>query len=90
MARRNEQVAELFKNVARLLTILGDTGYRIRAYMEAAQSIAELTEDVEELWRKDRLEEIQGVGPSIAAKITEYLATGHHGPNGEARRREKG
>jgi DNA polymerase (family X) len=76
MARRNEDVAELFENIARLLTIKGDTGYRIRAYMEASQNIAGLPDDVEELWREGRLQEIPGVGPSIAAKIAEYLETG--------------
>src|SRR3954464_5345763 len=76
MAQRNEEVAELFENIARLLTIKGDTGYRIRAYMEAAQNIGGLPDDVVELWREGRLQEIPGVGPSIAAKIAEYFETG--------------
>ncbi len=76
MARRNEEVAELFENIARLLTIKGDSGYRIRAYMDAARSIAGLAEDIDDLRRDERLQEIPGVGPSIAAKIAEYLDTG--------------
>src|SRR4051812_12872149 len=76
MSWRNEEVAELFENISRLLTIKGDTGYRIRAYMDAAQSVGGLTEDIEALWRDGRLQEIPGVGPSIAAKIAEYLETG--------------
>src|SRR5436305_14557807 len=44
--------------------------------MEAAQSIAALPEDIEDLWRQGRLEEIRGVGPSIAAKVAELLETG--------------
>ena len=76
MARRNEEVAELFENIARLLTIKGDSGYRIRAYMEAAQSIAGVSDDIEELHREERLQSIPAVGPSIAAKIAEYLDTG--------------
>ncbi len=76
MARRNEEVAELFENIARLLTIKGDSGYRIRAYLDAARSIAGLPEDIDDLRRDERLQEIPGVGPSLAAKIAEYLDTG--------------
>src|SRR4051794_22215234 len=76
MARRNEDVAELLENIARLLTIKGDSGFRINAYMQAAHSISGLGEDVAALWHEGRLQEIWGVGPSIAAKVAEYLGTG--------------
>ena len=77
MARRNEDVAELFENIARLLTIKGDAGYRIRAYRDAAQSIAGLPEDVEQLWSENRLQEIWGVGPALARRIVEFREKRH-------------
>ncbi len=76
MDRRNEDVARLLENVAKLLALKGESPYRVRAYREAARTISALTEDVEDLHRAGRLEEIYGVGESIASKIGEYLDTG--------------
>jgi hypothetical protein len=50
MARRNQEVAELLENIARLLTMQGDSDvYRIRAYMNAARGVDLEPRDVEEL-----------------------------------------
>jgi DNA polymerase (family 10) len=76
MARRNEEVATLLENIAKLLTVKGEDLFRIRAYEEAAQSISARAEEIEELHRAGRLREIRGVGESIAAKVGEYLDTG--------------
>jgi DNA polymerase (family X) len=77
MARRNQEVAELLDNIARLLTLQGnDDVYRIRAYMNAAHAVDTEPRDVEELHRADRLREIPGIGEGIATKIAEYLDTG--------------
>jgi len=80
MARRNQEVAELLENIARLLTMQGDSDvYRIRAYMNAARGVDLEPRDVEELHRSGQLKHIPGVGSGIAAKIAEYLDTGQLG-----------
>lgn len=76
MDRRNEDVARLLENVAKLLALKGESPYRVRAYREAARTISAMTEDVEDLHREGRLQDIRGVGESIASKIGEYLDTG--------------
>jgi DNA polymerase (family 10) len=76
MARKNEAVAQLLENIARLLTLKHDDPYRIGAYTDAARNIAGIADDIETLHRRGQLEEIQGVGPSIAEKVAEYLETG--------------
>ena len=76
MARKNEQVAQLLENIARLLTLKRDDPYRIGAYTDAARNIAGIADDVEVLHRRGQLEEIRGVGASIAEKVAEYLETG--------------
>ncbi|MDI3340110.1 MAG: DNA polymerase/3'-5' exonuclease PolX [Sphaerobacter sp.] len=76
MARRNEEVAWLLNDIAELLALQGESPFRIRAYTEAARTIAAMAEDIEELHRQGRLEEIPGVGESIARKIAEYLVSG--------------
>src|SRR5207248_2987978 len=77
MTRKNEAVGELLDNIARLLTLKHDDPYRIGAYTDAARTIEGIADDVELLHRRSQLEEIRGVGPSIAARIAEYLDTGH-------------
>jgi len=80
MARRNQEVAELLENIARLLTLQGDPDvYRIRAYMNAARGVDLEPREVEELHRAGQLKQIPGVGEGIATKIAEYLDTGELG-----------
>jgi DNA polymerase (family 10) len=76
MARKNEAVAQLLEHIARLLTLKRDDPYRISAYIDAARTIGGLADDIEVLHQRGQLEEIRGVGPSIAEKVAEYLETG--------------
>ncbi|MEA2642090.1 MAG: polymerase [Chloroflexota bacterium] len=76
MTSRNEDVAMLLENVARLLTLKGDSPFRIRAYLDAAYELRSHAQDVEALHRSGHLTDVPGIGPSIAAKIGEYLDTG--------------
>lgn len=54
----------------------GEDRFKAIAYHRAASSIRNMEEDVEDLWKEERLEEIQYVGAGIAKKIDEYLKTG--------------
>jgi DNA polymerase (family 10) len=74
---RNAEIAELLENIADMLEIKGDSPYRIRAYREAARSIESLTEDVADIIERGELQEVKGIGESIAAKIEEFVRTGH-------------
>jgi DNA polymerase (family X) len=76
MARKNEEVGALLDTIARLLTLKRDDPYRIGAYSDAARNIAAIADDVETLHRRGQLEEIRGVGASIAEKVAEFLETG--------------
>jgi len=73
---KNLYVAEIFRNIAKILEIKGDNPFRIRAYEKAAQNIESLTEDIEELIKKDKLLEIPGIGKDLAEKIKEIISTG--------------
>ncbi len=66
----------MLERVSELLSLTGDSPYRVRAYTEAARSVRSLAEDVADLRRQGRLDKIRGVGESIASKIAEYLDTG--------------
>jgi DNA polymerase (family X) len=71
--RQNEEVANLLDEIAKLLAIKDESPFRIRAYEEAARAIRAM---IDEFYKTEKLEDIEGVGESIAAKIQEYLATG--------------
>jgi DNA polymerase (family 10) len=73
---KNLEVAEIFRKIADILEIKGENPFRIRAYQKAAQNIEDLTSDLEDLARKDRLTELPGVGEDLALKIKEILKTG--------------
>lgn len=70
------EVAWAFSEMADLLEIQGAEAYKVRAYRKAAQTLANLSRDLEQMAAEDRLEEIPGVGKALAAKIKEILSTG--------------
>jgi DNA polymerase (family 10) len=73
---RNDDVARVLEDIAAALELKAENSFKVRAYQEAARQIGYMTHDVAELHRKGHLDDIPGVGPSIAKKIAEYLDTG--------------
>ena len=71
----NSQVATVLYEISEILTIKGDR-FRSRAYSMASQRVTSLTEDIREVAERGELEQIPGVGESIAQTIEEYLDTG--------------
>lgn len=72
----NLEVATVFYQIADMLEIKGENRYRVAAYRRAAETLENLKEGVEALWREGRLRGIPGVGEAISAKIEELLTTG--------------
>ena len=75
----NLELARIFYEIADILE-MKEVEWKPRAYRKAAQAIENLSEDVSEIYKKSgikSLEEIPGVGESIAEKIEEFLKTKH-------------
>jgi len=72
----NQEVANLLRQIAKILEIKGDSTFRIRAYEEAATRVENLAEPIEDIWKRGELTNVPGIGESIAAKIEEYLRRG--------------
>lgn len=72
------EVAAILSEVADLLEIKG-VRFKPHAYRRAAQAIETLTEDIVTVAREGRLDEIPGVGKSIAGKVQEIVETGSLG-----------
>ena len=73
LLKRNKEIsAALFDRVYRLGLEL-ENPHKIWAYRKAAWAVEELQENIEELHRSGRLEEVPGVGKTLAAEIGKML-----------------
>lgn len=74
---KNQELAKILKEIAEMLEI-NSVAFKPKSYRRAAIAIENLKEDVSEIYKKGglkSLDEIPGVGKSIAKKIEEYLKT---------------
>lgn len=68
----NAEIAKTLYEIGEILTIKGDR-FRSRAYNMAAQRVTVLTEDIRVIAERGELEQIPGVGKSIALTISDIL-----------------
>jgi DNA polymerase (family 10) len=73
---RNAEIADAFEELAGLYELDGAVVYRVVAYRNAATAIREAGVSVAEMARDGRVEELAGVGRTIAEKIDALLETG--------------
>ncbi|MCK4263888.1 MAG: DNA polymerase/3'-5' exonuclease PolX [Candidatus Aminicenantes bacterium] len=74
---KNKEIAIIFSRIADALEIKGETGFKVIAYRKASRILEDLTEDIEDISKEKRLQDISGIGSGIAKKIEEYLKTGY-------------
>ena len=72
---KNREIAKILYEMADLLEIKGED-FKPRAYRRAAINIESLAVDIEELYKRNELEKIPGVGKSIAEKISHRILLG--------------
>jgi len=71
----NKKIAKILSEIAELLEIKG-VAYKPKAYRKAAQVLENLDKDISEIYKKEGIkgiDNIPGIGKSIAKKIEEYL-----------------
>jgi DNA polymerase (family 10) len=71
----NLAIARIFAEIGDLLEIKGENPFKIRAYRNAADTIAHLGAQLADLSPQDRLA-VPGIGKDLAAKVSELLETG--------------
>ena len=71
----NQDVADIIDEMADMEEIEGNR-WESLAYRKAASSIRSLSVDLEQMYRENRLREIDGVGPAIEKKIIQYITSG--------------
>ena len=72
----NKQVSEKLREVAIAYEILGENRFRINAYNQAADSIENLSTDIQQIWQRGDLQKIPGVGGSLAQHLDELFTKG--------------
>ncbi|MCL5056842.1 MAG: DNA polymerase/3'-5' exonuclease PolX [Actinobacteria bacterium] len=72
----NVEIAWAFYELADLLEFKGEDFFKIRAYRQAARTIAALDDPVEELYRRKTLIRIPGLGKNIVSKAGELVEKG--------------
>ncbi|MBI1764461.1 MAG: hypothetical protein HYR56_23805 [Acidobacteria bacterium] len=75
----NAEIANVFRRLADLLELRGDNEFKLRAYRNAADLIADLVTPLADLYAASgvaRLRELPGIGAAISQKIVDLLTTG--------------
>ncbi|MBD3191833.1 MAG: DNA polymerase/3'-5' exonuclease PolX [Candidatus Heimdallarchaeota archaeon] len=72
---KNLEIAKILRDIADLLE-MKEVQFKPQAYRKAANTIETLSKDIEAVVAEGELEELPGIGTSIAKKIREYLETG--------------
>lgn len=71
-----EEVCRILEEIADLLDLKGENPFKVRAYRNAARSLLNEEEDLEKLIKNNKLTEIEGIGESLAEKITLLVQKG--------------
>jgi DNA polymerase (family 10) len=73
---KNQEISDIFKEIAEILEMKGENVFRVRAYEHAARNIGSMPEDIELLIKEGRIKEIPGIGKDLENKIKEIVDTG--------------
>lgn len=76
MALTNREIADIFATIADILQIKGESHFRYLSYRRAAETMQDLSRDLQAYADDGELEDLPGIGKSSAEKIRELLETG--------------
>ncbi len=72
----NQQVTDIFNQIADILEILDEDRFRVNSYRKAARVIKDAGEDLAKLTAEDRLGELPGIGKATSDKIRQFIDSG--------------
>ena len=74
----NLEIAELLRDVAASYQLQDDKKFKFQiiAYQRAADAVEHATSELKDLWDDGKLEDVPGIGPSIAEHLDELFRTG--------------
>ena len=72
----NQEITDLLQKMAAAYTVKDEDRFRIKAYEEASVSVEHSTSELKDLWDEGKLEEVPGIGKSLAGYLDELFRTG--------------
>lgn len=74
----NREIAKLFKDVAAAYTIKDEKKFRfqILAYQKASDAISNLTSELQDFYKENKLESVPGIGKTITSHLIELFKYG--------------
>lgn len=74
----NQEIAKLLKNVAASYTIKDEKKFhfQIIAYQKAADTVSNLTEELNDYYQEDRLKDLPGIGNTLKSHLIELFKKG--------------
>src|SRR5215210_4560580 len=72
----NATFARIFDEIAAMTELKGESPFKSRAYRNAAITFANLPEDIKQVWRQGRVNDLPGIGKAITDKVDELMTTG--------------
>ncbi|HUD00055.1 MAG TPA: DNA polymerase/3'-5' exonuclease PolX [Candidatus Polarisedimenticolaceae bacterium] len=69
-------IAGQLRQMGRLLSVMGENPFKIRAYERAARALENVADDFDARIKERRLTEIDGIGKALAAVVEEIYHTG--------------
>ena len=69
-------VARALREIGMLLELEGENPFKIRAYVNGARALEDLSEDLGKVIAEGRLRSVPGIGDALARKIPELVQTG--------------
>lgn len=76
MALTNQEIADIFDNIADMMEINGENRFKYLSYRRAGETLTDLPRDLQAYVDDGTLTDIPGVGKAIGDKIKELLETG--------------
>lgn len=71
-----DDIEHVLESISRLLELKGESPFKVRAYANAARILSGHGGDVTGMARRGELDQIDGIGEAIGAKVTELVTTG--------------
>ena len=72
----NREIAKLLRKIAVVYELTKEIRFKIIAYEKAAETVENSTIEIKDLWKNGKLENLEGVGKTIASHLDELFRTG--------------
>ena len=74
----NKDIAHIFRSIAAAYLLTGVNRFRTIAYQKAADTVEQMTREVYDFWENGKLNEIEGIGPTISQHLDEHFKDPAH------------